>query len=758
MKTLALAASGQAAPIVQATAEPSGATEAAAAEALRAAAFAFAQPLLSGRRLPTGEDAWEHATGTAGVLQALGAAMPLQAAAVLVGTAEALQRPQETLAQSFGEPYAQLVELTRRIEQVQRAATQAATQAAPSAGQARPLDAKQQAERVRRMLLSFSRDLRVVLLLLASRLHTLRWFASSRQPCPSAVALEARDVFAPLASRLGIWQFKWELEDLSFRFLQPEDYRRVARLLDETRAERELRVEFARHQLAGVLRQAGVQADVQGRPKHLYSIWRKMQGKSLAIERVFDISALRVVIDDVPACYAALAAVHQRYRVVEGEFDDYIARPKANGYQSLHTVVLGDDGRPVEVQIRTAAMHELAEYGVAAHWAYKEAGARGYAGVSAAADEAARVAAARQAVMQQLLAWERDVSQQAAVEGETSEERLFVLTPQATVVELSAGATPVDFAYALHTELGHRCRGARVDGAMVPLNTPLRSGQTVEVISAREGGPSRDWLNAELGYLSSPRARAKVRGWFNAQALADTVARGRELVEKLLQREGRTAVKLDDLAAQLGFKQAEALFEVVGKDEMSLRQIETLLRPAAPAPSDDEPVLIKRSRAGDSGVLVVGVESLMTSLSRCCRPAPPDEIGGFVTRGKGVAVHRRDCSNFRHMATQWGDRVIPVAWGTEPTRAPAAGGAVGALYPVDVEIEAADRQGLLRDISDVLARERLNVTGVNTRSQRSAAGPVAYMTFTVEVPDASRLGPVLRAVAQVSGVRHARRR
>jgi GTP pyrophosphokinase len=359
--------------------------------------------------------------------------------------------------------------------------------------------------------------------------------------------------------------------------------------------------------------------------------------------------------------------------------------------------------------------------------------------------------------LRQLLAWERDFSAQgagaAAAEGVAFDDRIYVFTPQATVIELGAGSTPIDFAYALHTDLGHRCRGAKVDGVMVPLNTPLANGQTVEVIAIKEGGPSLDWLNAELGFLHSPRARAKVRAWFNALAQRETVAKGRELVEKLLQREGRTALKLDDLAEKLGFRDAQALFEVVGKDEYSLRNIETLLRPPEPTPATEELPTLKRSRADETGVrggvLVVGVESLLTNLARCCRPAPPDAIGGFVTRGKGVAIHRRDCSNFRHMADRMPERVIAVAWGKAEANA---------AYPVDVAIEASDRQGLLRDISEVFAKEKMNVTGVNTQSVRDAEGKTAWMTFTIEVADASRVKQVLVQVARVPGVRHVRRK
>ena len=753
MKTLAGEALLGTATIVQLS-DAAAAQE--GADALQRAR-AFAEPLLAGQVRGSGEGALAHADGVAAILAAIGAAPSMQASAYLVYAGDYLQRPQEVIERAFGPSYAGLVTLTRQLVQIQRAALDAALGEAAR---------QQQAERVRKMLLAFGRDLRVVLLRLASRLQTLRWFAASKRECPRELARESQEIFAPLANRLGVWQIKWELEDLAFRFLDPETYRRVARLVDEKRAERELGVEQARRHLADLLQRARIKAEVLGRPKHLYSIWKKMQGKGLAIERVFDVRALRVIVEDEAACYAALARVHEAYVPVEGEFDDYIARPKANGYQSLHTVVLCEDGRPIEVQIRTRAMHEHAEYGVAAHWMYKEAGARGYVGVAASGAYEQRLAEARKAVLRELLAWERDFSSAqrmgkgmgkadaaGAPVGAALDDRIYVFTPQSTLIDLPAGATPVDFAYTLHTDLGHRCRGARVDGAMVPLNTPLAHGQTVEIVAAKEGGPSLDWLNPELHYLQSPRARAKVRAWFNAQALAATLSRGRELVERLLQREGRTALKLEHLAEQLGFKSAEALFEVVGKDEYSMRNIEQWLRPAAAAAPEGEAPLLKRSRSDKGGgVLVVGMGSLMTTLARCCRPAPPDPIGGFVTRGKGVAVHRRDCSNFRHMAERFPGRAIEVAWEA------AAGGDRPAVYPVDVQIEAEDRQGLLRDISEVFAKERLNVIAVNTQSQRGQRGATARMTFTVEAEDAGRIAQALRAVARVPGVCKARRR
>ncbi len=718
-------------------------------------ARAFAEPLLVGRKLDSGEGAWSHAEGVAQILADLGATPAMQAAAWLVYAGDGLQRPIEVVAKAFGPSYASLVDLTRKLVKIQRNAREAQI-----GKEQRAL----QTERVRKMLLAFSRDLRVVLLRLASRLQTLRWHAASRTPCPPELARESQQVFAPLANRLGIWQIKWELEDLSFRFLEPDEYRRVAKLLDERRVEREAGIAAFRAQLVDMLAAAGIRADIQGRPKHIYSIWKKMRGKELDFDHVFDIRAVRVIVEDVAACYAVLGRVNERYRAVDGEFDDYIARPKANGYQSLHTVVKDDAGRAFEVQIRTREMHEHAEHGVAAHWAYKEAGTKGYAGVSAAGAFEDQVAQARKAVLRQLLAWERDfvaepdadaAQEQAQAEAPAFEDRIYVFTPQASVIELPAGGTPVDFAYALHTDVGHRCRGARVDGAMVPLQTPLQNGQTVEIVTVREGGPSMDWLNPELHFLQSPRARAKVRAWFNALQHEQTVAKGRELVEKLLQREGRTATSLEELAGKLGFDDAEALFEVVGKDEYSLRNIENLLRPAEPPPPD-EVIQLKRPRTGGAagGVLVVGIDSLLTTLASCCRPAPPDAIGGYVTRGKGVAVHRTDCSNFRHMASMTPERVIPVEWGTPGTE----GRPDKSVYAVDVVVEAQDRQGLLRDISDVLAKQKVNVIGVSSQSTKGIGDRRAFMTFTVEIDSAERLGIVLGLVAKVDGVDSARRR
>ena len=714
-----------------------------------ARARAFAEPLTASETLNTGENTLAHADAVAAILKSIGGSVAMQAATYLVYACRHLTRPLETITKAFGAHYAELALETTKLVYVQQQARSADAKAQLEN------DPKAQLETVRKMLLAFSRDLRVVMLRLASRLQTLRYCAATKQLPPRILAHESLHVFAPLANRLGIWQIKWEMEDLAFRFLEPETYKKTALLLDEKRVEREQFMERMRLELQRGLNTNGVAALVQGRPKHIYSIVKKMRGKSLGFEQVFDIRALRVIAADRDGCYAALSFVHSCFAPIEGEFDDYIAKPKSNGYQSLHTVVRDAEGRAVEIQIRTQAMHDHAEHGVAAHWAYKEAGSKGYAGVSASTGYDSKIA-----VLRQLLAWERDLSGTSNHQAPgLFEDRIYVLTPDAAIVELPQGATAVDFAYSVHTNVGHRCRGARIDGAMMPLNTPLQNGQTVEVITAKEGGPSRDWLNPELGFLAGHRAKAKVRAWFNALEMAQTIAKGREAVEKLLQREGKTAMKLDDLATQLGFRSADDLFEVVGKDELSLRTIENMLKPPEPDLKPDDYLPAKKPRAASNlkngGVLVVGMGSLLTQLAKCCRPAPPDHILGFVTKGKGVGVHRSNCSNFRNMAGGSPERVIEVEWNAPKN-------SDGVAYPVDVVIEAADRQGLLRDISEVFAKEKMNVIGVQTQSVKdktsNKGGGTAWMTFTVEVAQSGRLKRVLGVVAGVSGVKSARRR
>ncbi len=718
-------------------------------------AWEFAQTLYGQSHLPTGELMATHALGIAAILDSIRADAAARAAGLLFGAADLLAKPEEQLTEGFGPTVAPIAlgvrELTRIGEMTRRSDAQS--------NRARdPREIERQIETLRKMLLAFATDVRVVLVRLASRLQTLRHFAITKLPVPPELARESLEVYAPLANRLGVWQIKWELEDLAFRFTEPEAYKCIARQLDEKRVEREAFIRDTIIELGHMLEAAGITAEVTGRPKHIYSIANKMRSKSVDFENLYDVRGLRVIVDDEKTCYAALSIIHGHWAPLPEVFDDYIARPKANGYSSLHTVVRDRQQRPFEVQVRTRAMHRFAEYGVAAHWRYKET-RNGGAGHNRY-DE-------RIAWLRQLLAWKAEMTGSvAAAESEARpesalqiapsailDECIYVLTPQARVIELPTGATPVDFAYHLHTDLGHRCRGARVDNAMVPLNTPLRNGQTVEVIVAKAGasgfGPSRDWLNPQLGFLKSPRARAKVRQWFNSLELAETSAAGRALVEKTLQREGKTSVNLDDLAQRLGFARTEELFVAVAKDEFSLRNIETVVSGArGPLEALEAETLARKPRPatinqGSSGVLVVGVDALLTQLAKCCKPAPPDAIVGFVTRGKGVSIHRADCSNFSTMRQRHPERVIDTAWGMHPE----------AVYPVDVKIVAIDRQGLLRDISEVFSREKINVVGVNTESRRG----FAHMRFTAEVQDADKLALAISQIAHVAGVTEARR-
>ncbi len=636
-------------------------------------------------------------------------------------------------------------------------------------------------EPLRRMLLAMADDIRVVLVFLAWRLQQLRDHAARREAPSSAFCEESLRIIAPLANRLGLWQLKWEIEDLAFRFLEPDTYRALARQLEAKRVVREAFVEAAAAELQGLLTAHGVHATVTGRPKHLYSIHNKMKRKGRSLEGILDLRGLRVIVETVPQCYAALDQVHQLWSVIESEFDDYIARPKPNGYRSLHTVVRAADGMPLEVQIRTRDMHEAAEYGVASHWRYKEG--------ATVAKSPAQAAARAVEWVRALLAWQREVGQ-ALGSGDSrlpaeGASRIYALTPQGRVIELPTGSTPVDFAYHVHSGLGHRCRGARVNGQMVPLNRPLETGQTVEIISAKEGageGPSRDWLNPALGYVASPRARTKVRQWFHALDLERDQAAGRERIERVLQREGRTSLSFEEVARRLAQPDVSAMFVAVARDDIGPRQIEEAVRaPAGAVPGASgmqvpggmqgagaplatvgtmDPLAIAAARGGrrspasggtpnGSSVLIVGIDSLLSQLARCCRPVPPDPIRGFVTRGRGVSVHRRDCSTLARMADQAPERLIETDWDERAV----ASGPSSAAFPVDLEVLAHDRQGLLRDISEVFARDRINVISAQTQSRHQQA----MMRFTIEVAHAGQLSSALTALRQVQGVGSARR-
>jgi GTP pyrophosphokinase len=685
----------------------------------------FARGLYGEQCLGTGEPAWQHALGMALVAASLRLDLDTRLAALLFASSDFLEDAAEKLTTQFGAPVAELVGGLSRLKGLQLV----------TGRNERAQSVKAQAEVLRKMLLAMSEDIRVVLLRLASRTQTLRHLADQPQAERAEVARESLDIYAPLANRIGVWHLKWEIEDLSFRFLDPETYKRIAKMLDERRVEREQFIEEAIARLQSELAAAGVRAEVVGRPKHIYSIYSKMKSKNIDFAEVYDVRALRVLVDEVRDCYTVLGIVHHIWQPIPKEFDDYISHPKGNNYRSLHTAVIGPGGRALEVQIRTHEMHQHAELGIAAHWRYKEK-----TGTDVRYDD-------KIAWLRQLLSWRDEISDSSEwvrqFKRAALDDTIYVMTPQGRVIDLARGATPVDFAYRLHTDLGHRCRGAKVNGALVPLNTPLESGQTVEIVTVKQGGPSRDWLQPEQGYLATSRAKSKVRQWFAAQEEAEMLAQGRAIVTREMQREGQTGANLEELAHKLGFANADALYLAAARNEVGQRQLQVALRGAPEAAPEAPAIQTRRSKASASRVLIVGVDKLLTQLGRCCKPAPPDAIAGFVTRGKGVSIHRLECANFRNISARNPERVISAEWG----------GGADALYPVDIVVEAQDRQGLLRDISEVLSREKINVTAVKTQSKQGAA----RMGFTIEVSGVAQLQRALKLIGDIGGVERASR-
>ncbi|MGQ0749270.1 MAG: RelA/SpoT family protein [Betaproteobacteria bacterium] len=697
----------------------------AAVEALDHAAQA-----LHGQRLASGEPALPHALGTAGILLELKLDSQALAAALLAPALECAPEAAAQVRERFGNAVADLVEGVGRMNEI-------GTLSSRHMPARKPEQQAAQLESLRKMLLAMVQDVRVVLIKLADHAQTLRHAVKADEQARRREMAElARDIFAPLANRLGVWQLKWELEDLSFRVRDPQTYKRIAALLDEKRADRERYIEGVIAQLKGELARAGIPALVAGRPKHIFSIYSKMSDKDTDFESIYDVRAVRVLVDTIKDCYAVLGLVHELWSPIPKEFDDYIARPKSNQYRSLHTAVIGPEGKALEVQIRTHEMHQHSELGVAAHWRYKE-GVRSDPGY----DE-------KIAWLRQILEWRDELNDAGELveQFRTSlfEDSVYVLTPQGQVIDLPRGATPVDFAYHVHTELGHRCRGAKVEGVMVPLNTPLANGQRVEILTAKQGGPSRDWLNPQLGYLHSHAARTKVRQWFNRLNYETAVGQGRALLEKELQRQGMTAVSFDKLAADAGYARTNDFLADLGTGKIGPKQLGTALHPegSLAAPGVEQAVVTRRARpvARDS-VLIVGVDKLLTLPARCCKPLPPDPIAGFVTRGRGVSVHRANCVNLRRLDAK---RLVPAEWGQ----------AEGVTFPVEIEVEAIDRTGLLRDISEVLSRERINVTATHSLSAHLAA----RMRFTLEVRDGDQLKRVLALIREVRGVTRAARR
>ena len=592
-------------------------------------------------------------------------------------------------------------------------------------------------EGLRRLLLAIIRDLRVVFILLARQLVRLRAAVRADADTQRALARLTADIHAPLANRLGIWQVKWELEDLAFRFLQPEVYRRIASLLDERRGDRESWIAGARRQLGAALAKAGIEADIGGRPKHIYSIWRKMQRKGVEFSGLYDVRALRVLVADVGACYAALGAVHSLWPCLPGEFDDYIANPKGNQYQSLHTAVVGPGGRTLEVQIRTHEMHRHAELGVAAHWRYKEGG-----GADASFER--KVAWMRQ-LLESRDAGEDDAALLAGFRTEVVEDRVYVLTPKGQVVDLPRDSTVLDFAYAIHTDLGHRCRGAKVNGRIVPLGFRPSSGDRVDILAGKVIEPRRDWLSIQHGYLATHRAREKVRAWFKRVDRAQNLAAGRALLERELKRLALGNADLAGLPERFQLRSHDDLLEALAFGDVTPGQVSRALHErsapvAAPAPAAPP----ARSRSAGGSVVIAGVGNLLAQLARCCQPLPGDAIDGYITRGRGVSVHRADCAQLARLRERDASRVVGVEWGdTRQT------------YQVDVVVRGYDRKGLHRDVSNAIAAANAHVVAVAARVDDRRG--VAEMNYALKVADFGQLSGLLASLLGVAGVLEARR-
>ena len=690
-------------------------------------AHGWAQQHYPGRAHATGQPWLDHVRAAAGILGSLRVGGEALAAMLLLGAPIATRADRDALQAAFGPSVVSLVEGVASMAQIQALRSKGATGAKSD-------DRASQLESLRKMFLAMAQDVRVVLIKLADQVQWLRELAPRQPDAREDIARETLELFSPLANRLGVWQLKWELEDLAFRCLEPVTYQKLARQLDEKRKDRETYIDEVVRILLAELTSARIAADVSGRPKHIYSIWRKMQRKGVGLNDLFDVRAVRVLVDNVKDCYAVLGIVHNLWTPIPREFDDYIARPKANDYRSLHTAVVGPDSRVLEVQVRTNEMHQHAELGVAAHWRYKE---------SVKTD---RSLDDKISWLRNVLEWKDELTDASELaeyfKTDLFQDMVYVVTPQGRVVDLPRGSTPVDFAYQLHTELGHRCRGAKVNGHIVPLTHALSNGQRVEIIAAKEGGPSRDWLNPTLGYIKSNRSRTKVRQWFNVQQLDAAIAHGRAVLEKDLQRLGKTGQNLEALASRLGLSDVNELFAALGRGDVTPRQVQAaVLGEEIPKDKSSVPQAPALPTTAPEGILIVGVDKLLTMLARCCKPAPPDPIMGFVTRGRGVTVHRADCSNVARLPQE---RLIAADWGKTGA----------SKFPVDIEIIAGGNPGLMRDILDVFTREKVRVASSTSFSEELNA----KMAFTLEVEGLPQLARILVQVRDISGVASARRR
>ena len=686
----------------------------------------------AGQKRASGDPYVLHAFAVASILNDLQLDHEAIAAALLHDVVEDTAVTLQEIRDEFGDVIARLVDGVTKMDVIQEYGEE---------DTARTKDSRR-VENLRKMLLAMVEDVRVVLIKLADRLHNMRTLKALPREKQVRIAKETLDVFAPLANRLGVWQLKWELEDLSLRYLEPEIYQDIAGKLAERRVDRERYIEKFIAKLDQELKASGIRAEVYGRPKHIYSIRNKMRRKDIDFDHIFDMRAVRILTDSVQDCYGALGVVHTQWPHIAGEFDDYIATPKENNYQSIHTAVIGPEGKIVEVQIRTKEMHERNELGVASHWRYKEGGK-----LDGNLDQ-------KIAWLRQLLEWKDEVADASEfidrVKAEVFEERVYVFTPNGQVIDLPMGATPIDFAYAIHTEVGHRCRGAKVNGRIVPLTYQLKNGEQVEVLTVKKGGPSRDWLSPHLGYVKTPRARSRIQHWFRQENYEQNVATGRQILEKELHRMALNDVNFEKLARKLNFKKTDDMFRMLGEGELKpVRVVNTAQELLTPAEAEDPEFVPNRLRRQDTPrkeFKVLGVGNLLTNMASCCSPVPGDPIVGFITRGRGVTIHRQDCSNVLRQRTISPERLVEVEWGAGTDE----------NYPVDILVTAYDRHGLLRDITAVLADSKINVSAVNLATDKKEH--LSHMTLTVEVNNIQKVSQVLSKIGQLPNVIDARRR
>jgi guanosine-3',5'-bis(diphosphate) 3'-pyrophosphohydrolase len=686
-------------------------------------AYAVAEKAHVGQKRASGEPYVQHCLHTAHILAGLRMPAAVIAAGLLHDTVEDTTVTLEDIRRDFGDEVATLVNGVTKLAQLPRVSKEGN----------QPID--RNTESLRKTFLAMNDDVRVVLIKLADRLHNMRTLGYVKTEKQGRIARETLEIFAPLANRLGIWQIKSELEDLGFRYTDPESCRQLATSIQERSADRERMVAHITENVRRQLGVHGIEAEVSGRPKHIYSIFKKMQRKGVNFDEVYDVRAVRVIVADRATCYAALGIIHSLWTPIPGQFDDYIAKPKDNFYQSLHTSVLYDDGKTLEVQIRTKEMHEEAEYGIAAHWRYKEGAKR---------DEAFE---RRVNQLRSLLAWQGDVADAhefvASIRSNVLEERIYVFTPKGDIIDLPAGSTAIDFAYHVHTSVGDRCRGAKVNGKLVSLDYKLKTGEKVEIITAKQGGPSRDWLNPDLKLVHSQRALQKIGQWFRRQDQGIVVTQGREILEKELRRLGEDNFNHDVLARKLGFIKPEEMYYALGTGEIHNQQIAArVLEKEIPQPEEaDLPSHAPEGDRHSEDVSVLGTQGLLTNMARCCNPAPGDAIMGYVTRGRGVTIHRRDCPNV--LRKREPERFIRVSWGQAKK-----------TYPVSVLITAYNRDGLIRDVANLVAAEHINMTAANGHAEKDG---MASFQVTMEISDVEILSRVLARIEQLPNVIEARR-